>query len=352
MNINNPYNPLLATVNHADPILSFDINLQAGILLCGSSTGCVSVWDISTILTSNTTTTQNNSYIDLKSSLTSAYLQNSNKSIRQCHILCRTAEEGIKHVIFGTHGSVFAVVGDSHIRYWDSIASDGYRSIRIERAHNYPLCVNTVVLSYGHRVCIVSPGTSDGILVDLISGEQQRYTYTIPSGCEPIGMTDKYIMLLQTNDDGSKQLLIRSLTDNDILYRIDYDRTHKFYSAFQINQSYLLHICCSSKLKLWKLQDLATNQSTTNKHKPHAQYKMTQHKHRVISAALLESTHIASLSADAKLYLWHSGQLQYKYKNLRGEFIYQYPYIMKCYNNWCIYTSDDGIYAVDCSQKQ
>lgn len=353
------YNHILASVQHADPITAIDINVNAGLLLSGSATGQVTIWDISNkiVLNNNTNNTDCNDN-NVKHQLFKQ--QNNNNNTCYCHVLCPTAEEGIQRVYFGEHSCIFALVGDSHIRYWDSISSTQYKVIRIERYHNYNTCINTRILHYNNTIVLISPGLSDGLYIDLSTGQQLRYTYNVPINSEPIQYNGQYITYLDTLNNGKKYINIRSLINNNVLYELTFEREHKYYSAFQTNDKYLLHVCCSNKLKLWNLNDLkhndndSVNDNNTQQHnnnntlQPQAKCKMTNHKANIITAVLMSDSNVASLSLDNKLYVWSNGKRIKKYKNLKGQFYYGYPYLMIHVNQqYVIYTADDGVYAVD-----
>jgi WD40 repeat protein len=299
-----------------------------------------------------------------------------------CRLLEPVSQEGAKHVFF-QDDSLFAVIGDIHVKCWHSVqdalhgsidnpAAVRPQQISFHRAHNYSVCATTYALRSSSNVALLTHSHNDQYLINVETMEERTIplslrhqtplSFLAPKPPPPafVAPKDSHDAASSSSDSGSvsstllltletaagghgeKAVKVFNLDNDSLVASIPFSRTHKFYWGFQLGcyGRRLAHVCCQNKVKVWDLSRPTEPLVKAVGHGANA---------RVIALYYsLDGRQLLSLGTDARLNRWdaETGALLRSYDGVKGDFRLGYPTLLHVYDKLILYTADDGVYLL------
>lgn len=265
-----------------------------------------------------------------------------------CRMLSQESEEGIRALHVSTDGTLYALVGDLFCKTWKDGDAETLEYFKFKRINqSLPYCM-TYCIYCNPNIAMIPSGGSYLHFVDLNSLEQWIVDFKVPQYSIPTYYDHDRLILVQYRQEDSPEVQIwKGFSQNSELPQctavIKFPTSKSSYWGFQMgpSASKLVIVSLQCKFSIW---DLTSSPCTKIK-------SFNAHSGTIVSFLVEEEKEtgemvIISIGSEKVLKIWKDCKLIRQIRNISGEFQLNYPYFIKRFGDWLLYSADQGIYCI------
>jgi hypothetical protein len=167
---------------------------QRNFLVSGTATGRVTAWAIPHLLLAHHSQL-NDTQRSIIQQVQDAVAKNDFPAVP----LAKGSDEGIRSV-FTVGERIYALVGDVNAKTWASYDGQDYQLVRYRRMHQVTTCAQSYTLQHNANVLVLTKEASEGLMIDLESGEQRAHPFALEVRSLPVSYnTDRLVVVTNTS---------------------------------------------------------------------------------------------------------------------------------------------------------
>jgi hypothetical protein len=229
-----------------------------------------------------------------------------------------------------------ALVGDLHVKIWNSYQDPLYTMVKYRRTHQFSSCATTYALAHEDKVVLLTADSDDGFFLDLNAPENQaEYKMPLLKKAIPVFFDHRYIVVAEVHSNGPQTVLLHDINTSKVAHTFKCHRQDKFYWGFQLSGNQMAYVTNQNRLKVVEI-----GEPWTLLHRLDGAGGS-----RILTFLFDAQQDVWTLNSDHSLNRWRQGTLVQRWA-VDGDFDAGYPHILYRCGPYMFYSADDGVYAI------